>query len=78
MELEKNRKSCVTHKTSTRKYLFTEISARGPVVEEKFAVGNAAPGEATTQIKAPLETLELIPPSLKSPSSHRSGKETKK
>lgn len=53
MELEKNRKSCVTHKTSTRKYLFTEISARGPVVEEEFAVGSAAPGEATKPLKAP-------------------------
>lgn len=54
MELEKNRRSCVTHKTSTRKYLFTEISARGPVVEEEeFAVGSAAPGEATTPLKAP-------------------------
>lgn len=53
MELEKNRKFCVTHKTSTRKYLFTEISARGPVVEEEFAVGNAAPGEATPPIQAP-------------------------
>lgn len=53
MKLEKNRKFCVTHKTSTQKYLFTEISARGPVVEEEFAVGIAAPGEATTSIKAP-------------------------
>lgn len=66
MELEKNRKFCVTHKTSTRKYLFTEISARGPVVEEEFAVGSAAPEEKLQhQPKPPLETWEPIPPSLK-------------
>lgn len=62
---KRTEKFCVTHKIPTRKYLFTEISARGPVVEEEFAVGSAAPGEATTPIKAPLETRELIPPSLK-------------
>lgn len=62
MELEKNRKFCVTHKTSTRKYLFTEISTRGPVVEEEFAVGSAAPEEKLQhQPKPPLEMWELIP-----------------
>lgn len=50
---KRTEKFCVTHKTSTQKYLFTEISARGPAVEEEFAVGNAAPGEAATPTKAP-------------------------